>query len=172
MTIEPSTSSQYGTLNGTTCIIAIFVVKLFVLSKHTVVASKQLSCSFLFSLNSMVVRAGQSVSLSVEVYVTKESAPKLNDNSDKLEDILVLHLDGEKISLYPFVQCLNFQIVLFFGSFCSYLFKFYSYLFFVQIWFEGYCSEGYFVWFLNCYFKSPLSSRLHFVYLEIKCSLT
>ncbi|XP_064627898.1 type II inositol 1,4,5-trisphosphate 5-phosphatase-like isoform X2 [Lineus longissimus] len=42
------------------------------------------------------IMPGESCEVEFEVYVNKDTAPKLNAGDDKIEDILVLHLDGGK----------------------------------------------------------------------------
>ncbi|XP_074658633.1 inositol polyphosphate 5-phosphatase OCRL-like isoform X2 [Tubulanus polymorphus] len=42
------------------------------------------------------IMSADSIEVEVEVYVNKETAPKLNSGDDNIEDILVLHLDGGK----------------------------------------------------------------------------
>jgi len=50
----------------------------------------------LLSRDECVVVVGDKVSLNLEVYITKDSAPMLNTGAAKLDDIVVLHLEGGK----------------------------------------------------------------------------
>jgi len=43
-----------------------------------------------------VVGADEKASVEMELYVNKDTAPRLNSGTDRLDDILVLHLQGGK----------------------------------------------------------------------------
>ena len=44
----------------------------------------------------MIYVIGESQQIQFEVYVNAETAAQLNSGDDKIEDIVVLHLDGGK----------------------------------------------------------------------------
>jgi len=50
-------------------------------------------------------RADDKASVELEFYVNKTTAPQLNTGKDRLEDILVLHLQGGKDLFVSFPFC-------------------------------------------------------------------
>lgn len=46
---------------------------------------------------------GVNMTIEFEIYVNKNSSPALNNMSDKIEDILILHLQGGKLFIYIFI---------------------------------------------------------------------
>jgi inositol polyphosphate 5-phosphatase INPP5B/F len=44
----------------------------------------------------LILFAADSLSIQLEIYVDKRTAPQLNSGKEKIDDILVLHLEGGK----------------------------------------------------------------------------